>query len=79
MRNQQKNIKEDMENKLPHFYNRLQQKYGQLQQASNLAQQRGAQRPPALLVKAPLWPGLRVAAPCRRAGVAATAVQHAPV
>ena len=23
VRNQQKNIKEDMENKLPHFYNRL--------------------------------------------------------
>ena len=31
VRNQQKNIQDDMKIKLPQFYNRLQQKYGQLQ------------------------------------------------
>ena len=32
-----------MKNKLPQFYQRLAQKYNQLQQASTLAQQRGAE------------------------------------
>lgn len=42
VRNQQKNIQDDMKIKLPQFYTRLQQKYNELAQASNLAQQKGA-------------------------------------
>lgn len=41
MRNQQRNIEDDIRTKLPQFYQRLEQKYQQLQMASNLAQQRG--------------------------------------
>ena len=41
MRNQQRNIEDDIKSKLPQFYQRLEQKYQQLQMASNLAQQRG--------------------------------------
>ena len=38
VRNQQKNIQDDMKVKLPQFYRRLQDKYSQVAQASNLAQ-----------------------------------------
>lgn len=41
VRSQQKSIQDDIRNKLPNFYQRLEQKYKQLQMASNLAQQRG--------------------------------------
>ena len=43
VRNQQKNCQDDMKVKLPQFYQRLAGKYNQLQQASTLAQQRGAE------------------------------------
>lgn len=42
VRNSQKNIQDDSKQKLPQFYERLKQKYLQLQQASNVAGQRGA-------------------------------------
>ena len=44
MRNQQRNIQEDMKVKLPQFYQRLQQKYDQLATASNLAHQQGQEQ-----------------------------------
>lgn len=41
VKNQQRNIEDDIRTKLPQFYQRLEQKYQQLKMASNLAQQRG--------------------------------------